>query len=97
MIQIQNKGESVMHFSNDSNNKVVEDEGWVWFNFLILCFLKKWQFQKVQWNWVFFFFFLSEKTECLTSTYKSGGLSCKLPKWQNVYIKEFILYLVSTS
>ena len=44
-----------------------------------------------------FFFFLSEKTECLTSTYKSGGLSCKLPKWQNVYIKEFILYLVSTS
>ena len=28
----------------------------------------------------FFFFFLSEKTECLTSTYKSGGLSCKLPK-----------------
>ena len=48
MIQIQNKGESVMHFSNDSNNKVVEDEGWVWFNFLILYFLKKWRFQKVQ-------------------------------------------------
>ena len=37
-----------------------------------------------------------EKVECLVSTYKSGGLSCKLPKktiYIYIYIREFISYL----
>ena len=41
-----------------------------------------------------------EKVECLVSTYKSGGLSCKLPKktiyiyiYIYIYISEFISYL----
>ena len=33
-----------------------------------------------------------EKTECLASTYKSGGLNDKLPK-MTIYINEFISYL----
>ena len=47
---------------------------------------------------------LFEKVECLTSTYKSGDFSGKLPKMTKcvyiyiyIYIKEFISYLVSTS
>ena len=35
---------------------------------------------------------LFEKVECLASTYKSGGLSGKLPK-RTIYINEFISYL----
>ena len=34
-----------------------------------------------------------EKAECLTSTYKSGSLRDKLPKKNNVHIREFISYL----
>ena len=37
-----------------------------------------------------------KKVECLASTYKSGGLSCKLPKktiYIYIYIWEFISYL----
>ena len=34
-----------------------------------------------------------EKVEYLVSTYKSGSLSCKLPKKDNIYIREFISYL----
>ena len=34
-----------------------------------------------------------EKDEYLASTYKSGSLSSKLPKKDNVYINEFISYL----
>ena len=35
-----------------------------------------------------------EKTECLTSTYKSGILRDKLPKKKNnIHIREFISYL----
>ena len=39
-----------------------------------------------------------EKVECLASTYKSGGLICKLPKktiyiYIYIYIREFISYL----
>ena len=34
-----------------------------------------------------------EKAECLASTYKSGSLRDKLPKKNNVYIREFISYL----
>ena len=36
---------------------------------------------------------LSVKVEYLTSTYKSDGLSSKLPKKGSVYIKKFISYL----
>ena len=36
---------------------------------------------------------LFEKVEYLVSTYKSSGLSYKLPKKNNVYIREFISYL----
>ena len=56
---------------------------------LKLGFLKKWGFQKVQYEKVFFekavkkcFF---EKAECLANTYKSGNLSGKLPK-RTMYI-----------
>ena len=31
--------------------------------------------------------------KCLASTYKSGNLSCKLPKNDNVYIRKSISYL----
>ena len=34
-----------------------------------------------------------EKAECLASTYKSGSLRDKLPKKNNVHIREFISYL----
>ena len=34
-----------------------------------------------------------KKVECLTSTYKSCSLKNKLPKKDNVYIREFISYL----
>ena len=38
---------------------------------------------------------LFEKAECLASTYKSGGLSYKLPKGQDVYISEFFVLIIS--
>ena len=43
---------------------------------------------------------LFEKTECLTSTYKSGGLSHKLPKrtryiYIYIYISEFFVLIIS--
>ena len=71
--------------------------------------MKKWGFQKVRYEkgffekvkclaktvkkcvcFFFFFFFL---TKCLANTYKSGSLRDKLPKNDNVYIREFISYL----
>ena len=40
--------------------------GLVWFSFLKLDFLKKWEFQKVQYKTEFFF----KKVECLVKTVK---------------------------
>ena len=64
--------------------------GCVWFNFLKLSLLKKWEFQKVQYETKFFLKswvfskncqkVLFENAKCLANTYKSGGLSYKLPK-----------------
>ena len=37
-----------------------------------------------------------EKAECLASTYKSGGLSYKLPKrTRYIYISEFFVLIIS--
>ena len=41
---------------------------------------------------------LFEKVECLASTYKSGGLSYKLPKMTRyiyIYITEFFVLIIS--
>ena len=51
------------------------NKGWVWFSFLKLGFLKKWSFQKVQYEKVFL-----KKTECLVKVVKKYFLK-KLSVW----------------
>ena len=34
---------------------------------------------------------LFDKVECLANIYKSGGLSCKLPKKNKIYINIYVL------
>ena len=37
-----------------------------------------------------------KKVKCLASTYKNGGLNCKLPKTTKyIYIREFFVLIIS--